>query len=947
MGFKNNFCFIVAMALILLLSVGLVSASEVDSDVGVISNDNELLASNVGYVENGVPSDLNLKSTENVENDDSGKISSNQADSLGEDGVDDEPIDYHDANGMELIPSENPIVSEENYSVIFDWVEEGNYNDYAPEAYYENPWLMNDTTWAYCIEPGPSGADGYYYGAPGVYKRITLTDEQLIHPVTGEDVLPYIRTFLYYHYNDTENFTTVSSGKVSFPNVLWSFTDSQDYRNQYSHYNELPYSNPSWTYVKETIDMVKAGNGIPNSGSFHDTGLTYQFYLYSSINGRHYQNILGFNLFTNLSVIKEWDDYDNIANLRPENISVDLYLDGEPFIRGVTLDSDHNWEYTFNNLPLYSISNLTAPINADDYKIETVLEDDFDVTITKVWPEDYSNKPSRIYVNIYADGEDLGRVSLYRSRGYTTTLTNFNKYAEDGHEINYEFVDSTYPGSLDISKSEIYQVKHIKVSLTNDELKQAGKSIELVSDGLIYGGAILEEANDWTYTFLNLDKDSNVDIRERLDSNGVVHLANYTIKESEVRYYLSSVSSNSTSINPLMPSETKFFDDTEEKITSSIKITNKLELINLTVNKVWVDDDNRDGLRPDSVTFVLTGTDGKTYSYDLVAGEDWTHTFDNLPVYYNNGVKIVYTVDEEEFEHYANYTKSVSGYTITNTHEIELTSVTVSKVWEDKGDFYGKRPSDVTINVFQNGEIVNSIVLNKDNGWKYELKNLPKYDNGKLINYSIDEVNITYYHYKIEENGNYSFTVTNTLNKVHVFKWSWKLIGEKVTPKESKAPKVPKVPNGKLPKKGKLLGNGKSIGKYQSKKAIPNKNKKSFSHNRNQQKPSDIHFEPRQKFRLFIYLYNQFFFGNMTYEDFVAVLKENGIKLDESNNWDSNGTLEFDYDNIEDVPDSIELSDNSDHFEDSSDKIDKDKPVSDSGVIDSGDVEVEEVYVEE
>lgn len=854
MGFKNNFCFIVAMALILLLSVGLVSASEVDSDVGVISNDNELLASNVGYVENGVPSDLNLKSTENVENDDSGKISSNQADSLGEDGVDDEPIDYHDANGMELIPSENPIVSEENYSVIFDWVEEGYYNDYAPEAYYENPWLMNDTTWAYCIEPGPSGADGYYYGAPGVYKRITLTDEQLIHPITGEDVLPYIRTFLYYHYNDTENFTTVSSGKVSFPNVLWAFTDSADYNNPESYYNRQPYSNPSWTYVKETIDMVKSGNGIPNSGSFHDTGLTYQFYLYSSINGRHYQNILGFNLFTNISVIKEWDDYDNIANLRPENISVDLYLDGEPFIRGVTLDSDHNWEYTFNNLPLYSISNLTAPINADDYKIETVLEDDFDVTITKVWPEDYSNKPSRIYVNIYADGKYLGRVSLYKSNDYTTTIPNFNKYdAEDGHEINYEFVDSTYPGSLDISKSEIYQVKHIKVSLTNDELKQAGKSIELVSDGLIYGGAILEEANDWTYTFLNLDKDSNVDIRERLDSNGVVHLANYTIKESEVRYYLSSVSSNSTSINPLMPSETKFFDDTEEKITSSIKITNKLELINLTV----------------------------------------------------------------------------------------------SKVWEDKGDFYGKRPSDVTINVFQNGEIVNSIVLNKDNGWKYELKNLPKYDNGKLINYSIDEVNITYYHYKIEENGNYSFTVTNTLNKVHVFKWSWKLIGEKVTPKESKAPKVPKVPNVKLPKKGKLLCNGKSIGKYQSKKTIPNKNKKSVSHNRNQQKPSDIHFDPRQKFRLFIYLYNQFFFGNMTYEDFVAVLKENGIKLDESNNWDSNGTLEFDYDNIEDVPDSIELSDNSDHFEDSSDKIDKDKPVSDSGVIDSGDVEVEEVYVEE
>ena len=69
--------------------------------------------------------------------------------------------------------------------------------------------------------------------------------------------------------------------------------------------------------------------------------------------------------------------------------------------------------------------------------------------------------------------------------------------------------------------------------------------------------------------------------------------------------------------------------------------------------------------------------------------------------------------------------------------------------------------------------------------------------------------------------------------------------------------------------------------------------------------------------------------------------------MEESNNWDSNGTLEFDYDKIEDVPDSIELSDKGNHFEDSSDKIDKDKPASDSGEIDSGEVEVEEVYVEE
>ena len=85
----------------------------------------------------------------------------------------------------------------------------------------------------------------------------------------------------------------------------------------------------------------------------------------------------------------------------------------------------------------------------------------------------------------------------------------------------------------------------------------------------------------------------------------------------------------------------------------------------------------------------------------------------------------------------------------------------------------------------------------------------------------------------------------------------------------------------------------------------------------------------------------------MTFSDFIILLKENGIQIDESNNWDSDGTLEFEYDDIKEVPDSMELSDSNNHFEDSGDNIEKDKPASDSGVIDSGEVEVEEVYVEE
>ena len=906
MKFNNRICILVVLTVLMLLcSISLVSASDAGTDVQGITNNNDLSASGISDADNMVQSDLDIKSNKNLEKtstngisdnllessgnsenviavstedseDNSIKSSSNEGNGrLGEDGIDEDQVDFHDVNGLTLITTGNLNVSDDTYSIVFDWVEDGYYNDYAPEGYYENPWVMNDTTWVYCIESGPSGPDGYYYGYPGIYKRITLTDEQLINPVTGEDVLPYLRTFIYNHFNDTENFTVLSNGKVAFPNVLWSFTDG-NYTNPNSHYNRQPYNNPSWKYVNETMNIVKSGNGIPNSGKFYDTDLTYQFYLYYSINDGHLQNILGFNLFTKVNVIKEWDDEDNKINKRPESITIDLYSDGELIAEGIVLDEGNNWNYTFTDLPVYSISNLTAPLNEEDYEIKTVLEDDFDLTITKIFDGDTPNPPNTIYVNIYADDTYIGRVALYKSRGYTTTLKNFNKYDENGHEINYEIRDPTYSGSLNVVKSEEYQVKIITVSLINEDLKGENKSIELYADEIIYGGAILEESNGWSYTFLNLDlTDSNnqeIDykVRERFDSKGVVHIANYTIKESDVPYYNSSMYNYSSDVNLLYSDKARFFDGKADNILTGVKIINKLEFVNLTV----------------------------------------------------------------------------------------------SKVWDDKDNLYGKRPANVTVNVYENGEIVDSIVLNKDNGWKYELKNLPKYKDGELINYSIDEVNVTYYHYKIKDHGNNTFTVTNTLNKVHIFKYSWKLIGKNISvfvkdgekeraryplnktvpANKDPASKVPanKAPNGN----GKLSDNGKGFGKYQSKPYIHN-NKGTSSLNKKVEKYSYGHYETKQKYYLFIYLYEQYLFGNMTYNDFIVLLKENGIQIDKSNNWDSEGTLEFEYDDIKEVPDSMELSDSQNHFEESGDDIEKNKPADDSGVIDSGEVEVEEVYVEE
>ncbi|MEE1117384.1 MAG: hypothetical protein VZQ62_04550 [Methanosphaera sp.] len=80
--------------------------------------------------------------------------------------------------------------------------------------------------------------------------------------------------------------------------------------------------------------------------------------------------------------------------------------------------------------------------------------------------------------------------------------------------------------------------------------------------------------------------------------------------------------------------------------------------------------------------------------------------------------------------------------------------------------------------------------------------------------------------------------------------------------------------------------------------------------------------------------------GDMSFADFVAILKLNGIEIATLNSWNENGEIIIDYDNLEEVPDSIEIVDNGGHLEDYSQSINKNNAPDNEGVIDSGDVEV-------
>ena len=108
----------------------------------------------------------------------------------------------------------------------------------------------------------------------------------------------------------------------------------------------------------------------------------------------------------------------------------------------------------------------------------------------------------------------------------------------------------------------------------------------------------------------------------------------------------------------------------------------------------------------------------------------------------------------------------VSGsiFTITNKHVPEvLDPVKVTKVWNDDNNKTGKRPSSVTVTLLADGKSVATATLTEANGWTYTFENLPKYEKGKEIKYTLKEATVSGYTSAVTGNTTDGFTVTNTV----------------------------------------------------------------------------------------------------------------------------------------------------------------------------------------
>ena len=479
----------------------------------------------------------------------------------------------------------------------------------------------------------------------------------------------------------------------------------------------------------------------------------------------------------NISGEKTWDDNNNQDGKRPESITVKLMkkVEGGQLevkeTKVVREGTDKKWKYEFNNLPryengkliTYSVDEVDVPgytkettatrtTNGPDYNLTNKHEPEKRaIEGQKIWNDNNNQdgkRPTSIKVKLY---KKVGNnnpeyvtekvVTEGADKAWKWKFENLDKY-ENKQEIEYtveeEAVGEGYVGIVTGSMAAGFKITNSRTpektfvegeKTWDDADNQDGKRPTTITVKLYkkVGDKEKEEvttqevkADDqgkWKYKFDNLPKYEGGKLIE------------YSVEEKAVDGYTTTI--NGTNITNTHTPEKTFVEG----------------------EKTWDDADNQDGKRPDKIKVILNKTvDGKTskVAEKEVTKDNWNYEFTNLPKY-EGGKEITYSIDEEAVP---GYEKSIDGYNLKNSYTPEVVNVQGTKTWNDANNQDGKRPGSIKVilNKTVDGKttkVAEKEVTAKDN-WNYAFNDLPKYENGKEIKYSIDEVDVPGYEKSIK-----------------------------------------------------------------------------------------------------------------------------------------------------------------------------------------------------
>ena len=491
---------------------------------------------------------------------------------------------------------------------------------------------------------------------------------------------------------------------------------------------------------------------------------------------------------------KNWDDANNQDGKRPTKITINLLADGQKVdSKEVQAAADGTWTVEFTKLAKYKAGKEIKYTVTEEAvaEYESTITDftitnkyapkAIDYKVTKVW-NDANNqdgkRPESVTVQLYKKVGDADPVAVEGKKltltakdktdanTWVASFTNLPQY-EAGKEITYSIKEVDVPAGYEASVTgQVVTNTHnpdtVILSGTKvwkDNNNQDGKRTTSVkvqilkNDKEVVQEIEVSEATGWKFESKVLPKYENgKEIK-------------YTVKEVVVKGYTSTITT-----------------EKEGKYT----ITNEYtpEKIAVSGQKTWIDINDQDRIRPASITVKLLANGKETGQEATATAETgWKYEFTNLDRY-QNGKPIEYTVKEVGVP--TGYTATETGMNVTNTHTPEKTSVKGKKIWKDEDNKDGIRPSSVTVKLLADGkETGQTATVSETSGWTYEFTGLDRYQEGKEIAYTVEEVNVPDgYTASVE-----GYNITNTHTP------------EKPTPGKPNEPGKPKK-GGELPNTG-------------------------------------------------------------------------------------------------------------------------------------------------
>ena len=551
--------------------------------------------------------------------------------------------------------------------------------------------------------------------------------------------------------------------ETTIENFAYSFTDLPKYD---THGNEYEYT------IKE-----KVPNGYEVSYDKEDP-----YHITNTYTGGD----------TEYPVEKKWTGVDNNDPL-PAKVKVTLYQDGKATDQTVELTKDNNWKHVFKGLKKYrtdgseyeySVREEKIDGYATEYSDNTVINsytggDKVSVKGTKTWIDPEGTTHPTITIELYreADGIDKTFVKSIELADGTTDyeFTDLEKYATNGIEYNYTVKEKTVDGyttSYDKEKpnnitntikQEKIDVKGTKTWIDADGTERPEVSVQLYRDGDKFGDPVKIESNN-KYEFKDLDKYDLTD----------GHVYRYTVRELGADGYITTIDgydiTNSRPIKTVKGANDKSEIKVGQELTYTISWTNaSKEAVTATIKDTltkgqeYVSGDEgavvetKDGITTvkwENVAVAAGSKVEKTFTVKVT--KDAEKTVDNTAV-----IKVG---DKPE----------IDSNTTSVTPKIDISG---EKIWKDKDDNFKLRPDSVKITLLANGEKTDKTTEAAEaSDWKYSFSDLPLYNDGKKIEYTVEETPVDNYldpeYEVVNKDGDANkINIINSINE-ELFSWT-------------------------------------------------------------------------------------------------------------------------------------------------------------------------------